>query len=33
MRWPSDEEQRRRHLELADEALRVRRRETNVWVS
>jgi hypothetical protein len=33
MRWPSDEEQRRQRLELVDEALRVRRRETNVWMS
>jgi hypothetical protein len=28
-----DEEQRRRCLELVDEVLRARRRETNAWVS
>jgi hypothetical protein len=33
MRWPSDEEQRQWRLELIDEALRARRRETNAWVS
>jgi hypothetical protein len=33
MRWPSDEEQGRRRLELIDEVLWARRRETNVWVS
>jgi hypothetical protein len=33
MRWLSDEEQRRWRLELIDEALQVRRRETNAWVS
>jgi hypothetical protein len=33
MRWLSDEEQRRWRLELIDEELRVRRRETNAWVS
>jgi hypothetical protein len=33
MRWPSDEEQRRRCFELVDEALQARRSETNAWVS
>jgi hypothetical protein len=33
MRWHNNEEQRRWRLELVDEALRARRRETNMWVS